>query len=139
MTLPSLDPPSKRPLFPWGSKDLNEEPHMGGDNAVQGPYTLSGPVQRLDASRLPIRGDLAHIAFAGRYFVPHYVVPQPRAVMPGGASMLAAPQEGAEEICRLEEGESFEVLDLSGTWAWGCLSPEGPAGYVQIDHLEAVS
>lgn len=111
---------------------------MGGQDAFQGPYTLSGPEQRPDASRLPIRGDLAHIAFAGRYFVPHYVVPQPRAVMPGGASLLSAPQDGADEICRIEEGESFEVLEIAAAWAWGCLTPEGPTGYVHIEHLEPV-
>jgi len=139
MTLPADDPPSKRRLFPWGCEDLDDNPQMSGKDATQGPYTLSGPVPRPDAARMPIRGDLAHIAFAGRYFVPHYVVPQPRAVMPGGAPVLAAPAEGADEVCTLMEGDSFEVLDLSGAWAWGCLGPEGPVGYVHIDRLEPVN
>jgi len=139
MTLPWPDPPSKRRIFPWGSRGLDREPEMGGDEAMQGPYTLSGPVSRPDPARLPIRGDLAHIAFAGRHFVPHYVVPQPRAVMPGGATVLAAPSDEADEVCALNAGDSFEVLDLAGSWAWGCLGPEGPSGYVHIDRLEAIS
>lgn len=105
---------------------------------AQGPYILSGPVERPDERRVPIRGDLAHVGLAGRYFVPHYAVPQPRAVMPGGAPLLATPHEGAEELCVLLEGDSFELLDITGQWAWGCLSLTGPVGYVHKDRLEAV-
>ncbi len=98
---------------------------------------LRGPIDRPDPRKLPIRGDLAHIGLAGVYFVPHYSVPQPRIVMPGGARLLAQAREDAEEMCVLMEGESFEVLDLTGHWAWGCLSLAGPVGYVAIDRLEA--
>jgi len=104
-----------------------------------GLYTLSGPVNKPDPLTTPLRGDVAHIGLAGRYFVPHYAVPQPRSVMPGGAPLLAAPDADAEEICVLMEGDSFELLDITGQWAWGCLSLEGPVGYVHIDLLEPVS
>ena len=100
---------------------------------------LDGPSERPDPRKRPIRGDLAHIGLAGTYFVPHYAVPQPRIVMPGGAPLLAQGHEGAEELCRLMEGDSFEVLDLTGNWAWGCLGLEGPVGYVAIDRLEALA
>ncbi|WP_231958793.1 SH3 domain-containing protein [Altererythrobacter sp. B11] len=103
-----------------------------------GPYMLAGPVARPDAGALPLRGDLAHVGLAGRYFVPHYAVPQPRAVMPGGAPLLVSPEEGAAELCTLMEGDSFEVLDITGSWAWGCLSLEGPVGYVHVDRLESL-
>jgi hypothetical protein len=39
-------------------------------------------------------------------------------------------------ICTLLEGQSFEVLDLTGNWAWGCLSLQGPVGFVHLDRLE---
>lgn len=104
---------------------------------AQGPFTLAGPVARPDSRRLPLRGDLAHIGLAGKHFVPHYAVPQPRTVMPGGAALLAEAEVGAEELCTLMEGDSFEVLDVAGAWAWGCLSLEGPVGYVHLDRLEA--
>lgn len=87
----------------------------------------------------PIRGDLAHIALAGIHFVPHYAVPQPRAVMPGGAPLMSDPRDGSEELCVLIEGESFGVLDVVGAWAWGCLSLEGPVGYIALDRLEVMS
>lgn len=106
---------------------------------TQGPFTLSGPIERPDPRVQPIRGDLAHIGLAGIHFVPHYAVPQPRAVMPGGAPLLADPREGGEELCVLMEGDSFEVLDVVGNWAWGCLSLEGPVGYIALDRLEVMS
>ena len=102
----------------------------------QGPYTLSGPAVRPDPRRVPLRGDLAHIALAGKHFVPHYAVPQPRSVMPGGAPVMTGTGEDAAELCTLVEGDSFEVLDVAGGWAWGCLSLEGPVGYVRLDRLE---
>jgi hypothetical protein len=100
---------------------------------------LRGPVERPDESRVPIRGDLAHVGLAGRHFVPHYAVPQPRSVMPGGTTLLSAPRADAAPVAALAEGESFELLDITGQWAWGCLSLEGPVGYVHIDHLEPVA
>lgn len=103
---------------------------------AKGPFALTGPVARADPRRLPLRGDLAHIGLAGKHFVPHYAVPQPRGVMPGGAALFTDTGDGAEELCTLLEGESFEVLDIAGSWAWGCLSLEGPVGYVRLDRLE---
>ncbi|RKF21967.1 hypothetical protein D6851_08135 [Altericroceibacterium spongiae] len=105
----------------------------------QGPFALSGPVTKPDPQSVPMRGDLAHIALAGRHFVPHYVVPQPRIVMPGGARLMAEPDNTADEICTLMEGDSFELLDISAGWGWGCLGPKGPVGYVHLDHLEPLS
>lgn len=109
---------------------------MSKEVQVQGPYTLAGPITRPSPQSLPLRGDLAHIALAGKHFVPHYAVPQPRLVMPGGAALLASTEPGADELCTLMEGDSFEVLEISGGWAWGCLSLQGPVGYVHIDRLE---
>lgn len=103
---------------------------------TQGPFTLAGPVARPDPRKQPIRGDLAHIGLAGRYFVPHYAVPQPRTVLPGGALLYAEADEHSEELCVLIEGDSFEVLDVTRDWAWGCLSLHGPVGYVRLDRLE---
>jgi hypothetical protein len=106
------------------------------DNAVaDGTYLLSGPVARPEAGRVPLRGDLAHIGLAGRYFVPHYAVPQAWYIGPSGAPLLAAPDEHAETLGELASGATFDVLDIAGTWAWGCLSLDGPVGYVALDRL----
>ena len=108
-----------------------------GEPKPRGTYALTGPAPKAEPGRTPLRGDLAHIGLAGKFFVPHYAVPQPRAVMPGGARLMSTPGEGAAELCSLIEGESFEVLDVTGAWAWGCLSLDGPAGYILVDRLEA--
>jgi hypothetical protein len=99
-------------------------------------YALTGPQPKAEPGRTPLRGDLAHIGLAGKYFVPHYAVPQPRSVMPGGASLMTGTGEGATEMCSLMEGDSFEVLEVTGAWAWGCLGLDGPVGYIHIDRLE---
>jgi len=108
------------------------------DSTPQGPFALAGPAPKADPRAVPLRGDLAHIGLAGKYFVPHYAVPQPRTVMPGGAPLLAGPGEGADELCALMEGDSFEVLEVTGGWAWGCLGLGGPVGYIRVDRLEAL-
>ena len=74
----------------------------------QGPFALMGPVSR----------------------------PDPQTVMPGGARLMSSTGEGSAEICTLMEGDSFEVLDVTGGWAWGCLTLEGPVGFVRLDRLE---
>lgn len=110
-------------------------PHNADRPESGGPFLLSGPVPRPEAGRVPLRGDLAHIGLAGRYFVPHYAVPQPWYVGPSGAPLLASPEAGAETLYQFAAGDTFDVLEISGTWAWGCLSLEGPVGYVALDRL----
>jgi len=110
-------------------------PHSAEKPDGGGPYVLSGPVPRPEAGRVPLRGDLAHIGLAGRYFVPHYAVPQPWLVGPGGAALFATAEADAEMLHQLAAGDTFDVLEISGSWAWGCLSLEGPVGYVAIDQL----
>ena len=84
-----------------------------------------------------MRGDLAHIALAGRLFVPHYAVPQPRKVKDGGAALRKAPNVDAETLQDLPQGFTFEVLDIQGGWAWGiCNGLDGPIGYIAADRLE---
>ena len=120
--------------------DESDDHENGGGglpgSAVRGPYPLAGPQPRPAPGTLPLRGDLAHIGLAGRYFVPHYAVPQPRTVMPGGASLFASADAASAVLDSLAEGDSFEVLDVIGGWAWGCLSLQGPTGHVQLDRLE---
>lgn len=105
----------------------------------RGPFTLSSPLPDVDESVLPLRGDVAHIELAGRYFVPHYAIPQPRIISSGSANLLKTGQDDADSLLTLSQGDSFLVLDIAGKYAWGCLSVEGPTGYVALDQLEAVS
>ena len=100
----------------------------------QGQLSLSGPVNRPAVGTLPIRGDLAHIALADRYLVANYVVPMP-SVLASDASLNNAPRTDADTVTMLAAGTRFELLDCAGNWAWGCLGPEGPAGYLPLDAL----
>ncbi len=95
---------------------------------------LSGPVARPEHTGLPIRGDLAHIALADHYLVANYVVPMDR-VLNSDATLHSLPRADAEAVARLSAGTRFELLDIAGAWAWGCLGPQGPAGYVPLAAL----
>ena len=105
----------------------------------EGPFVLSGPVTREVACQLPIRGDLAHIGLAGRYFVPHYIVPQTHIVKSKGVELRTQARGGGDLVSVLQADENFEVLDIAEGWAWGCCSIDGPSGYVPHDALERVA
>lgn len=97
---------------------------------------MTGPSVSADPGCLPVRGDLAHIKLAGRYFVPHYAVPMPHKVV-AQLWLRAAPKLDANEICEVPVGASFDVLDISGDWAWGQFGEDGPVGYVPMSNLES--
>ncbi|MCK9541702.1 MAG: SH3 domain-containing protein [Novosphingobium sp.] len=99
-------------------------------------FTLAGPGVTAQAGHLPVRGDLAHIKLAGLYFVPHYAVPMPRVIGAGGAELRKAAQDSAEAIASLAAGQSFNVLDVAGRWAWGQAGEDGLVGYVPLAALE---
>ena len=82
-----------------------------------GRYALTGPAHVLDAARWPVRGDLAHMALAGRCFVPHYVVPMAY-VLVAPAPLRAAPRDSGDVRAMLAVGARFDVMDIVGGWAW---------------------
>jgi hypothetical protein len=100
---------------------------------------LIGPSATAEAGHLPVRGDLAHIKLAGRYFVPHYAVPMPFAVKNGGAVLRPAASLEADALATLPAGASFDVLDIAGGWAWGQYGEDGPVGYVPLAELETAN
>ncbi len=67
----------------------------------------------------PLRGDIAHIALAGRYFVPHYVVPLQRMVGDTGANLRAEPSDASEIVHDLSPGQRFDLLDSDGRMGLG--------------------
>jgi len=83
-----------------------------------------------------VRGDLAHIRLAGRCFVPHYAVPMERRVVAGGANLLALNNPQAEVREALPGGTLFNLLDVTGGWAWGQVGDDGFVGYLPVDALE---
>ena len=103
----------------------------------EGQFALSGPAEKLDDAHWPVRGDLAHIRLAGRCFVPHYAVPMPHRVVADGASLLAANRTDADLREALAGGTLFNVLDVTGGWAWGQVGEDGCVGYLPNAALEA--
>jgi hypothetical protein len=104
-------------------------------------YTLSGPMKIDDPAHTPVRGDLAHVRLAGRYFVPHYAVPALHSVVASGAQLLSSPRDDADVLADLAGGSLFEALDVAGGTVWGQCANEngdedGLVGYVSLDRLE---
>ena len=102
----------------------------------EGIVGLKGPVDKPAPGTLPLRGDLAHIALAGRYLAAHYVIPKLRTVGANGIVLKLAMRDDAGDGASLDAGTAVELLDVAGSWAWIACGPEGPSGYVPIGALE---
>jgi hypothetical protein len=131
------------PIFEFGgSNQLPARDSYTRPDAPLGMLALTGPSVEAEEGHLPVRGDLAHIKLAGRYFVPHYAVPVAYAVKSAGTTLRKAAGQDGEAICQLAPGTAFDVLDIAGEWAWGQLSEaehgeNGPVGYVALNEIES--
>jgi len=105
----------------------------------EGPLCLAGPIARPEPGTLPLRGDMAHIALAGTHLAAHYVVPHIRQIGDEGAVLHLASRADSDVVATLAAGTNFELLDIVGDWAWGCLGPDGPSGYIKGDCLSSAS
>jgi len=101
----------------------------------EGVIGLTGPVEKPEAGTLPLRGDLAHIALAGRYLAAHYVVPICRRIGPEDVVLRLAMHDDAEAGATIEADSIVEVLDTAGKWAWVACGPDGPSGYLQVKDI----
>lgn len=101
----------------------------------EGIVGLKGPVERPAPGTLPLRGDLAHIALAGRYLAAHYVIPRLRTIDEAGAVLKLGMRDDADDGVALAAGETVELLDIAGDWAWITRGAEGPSGYVRLGAL----
>ncbi len=110
--------------------------HLAADYAMpEGVLGLKGPVEKPAPGTLPLRGDLAHIALAGTHLAAHYVIPEVREIGSEGAALHLMPRDDSEVTHTLDAATRFEVLDIAGDWAWGCIGPEGPSGYLKLNEL----
>ena len=122
---------AKRLLFTLpGQEELTVSGHPTGE------FSLSGPSVKLDAPHWPVRGDLAHVRLAGRVFVPHYAAPMERIVVAAGEGLRVNGNVYAELRQSLAGGTLFNVLDISGGWAWGQVGDDGFVGYLPLGSLE---
>src|SRR3546814_3621757 len=75
----------------------------------------SSDLRRVNA----IRGDLADVALAGRYFAPHYSCPQTFLLTAPRAAIRSKAHMSSTAISELLHGEMFQAIDIAGGWAWG--------------------
>ena len=122
---------AKRLLFTLpGQEELTVSGHPSGE------FSLSGPSVKLDAPHWPVRGDLAHVRLAGQVFVPHYAAPMERRVVAAGEALRVSGSVEAELRQTLSGGTLFNVLEISGGWAWGQVGEDGFVGYLPLEALE---
>jgi hypothetical protein len=135
-SLPDSADAANRPAFLLrGHPELTVEAMPLSVDVPTGQLALVRPADRSDKPHLPVRGDLAHIGLAGRYFVPHYAVPMPHTLKAAGVLRGAGKPDG-EELRALVAGEAFDVLDIAGGWAWGQAQADQLVGYVEFAQLE---
>jgi hypothetical protein len=132
-------PQLSAPIFDFGDQTaLTTEDSYTRPPRIEGILAMTGPSVTADPGCLPVRGDLAHIKLAGLYFVPHYSVPMPHRIL-SGAVLRGAARIDADAIRELPEGETFNVLDIAGAWAWGQLGEDGHVGYAALTDLEVIA
>lgn len=125
------------PLLDFGdNRQLPDADAYLRENLIERSFSMTGPGETAAPGHLPVRGDLAHVRLAGRYFVPHYAVPMEHRVTAAGAVLRVAGKPGADAIETLPGGTVFNVLDISGGWAWGQVDEDGFVGYLPMDALE---
>ena len=123
-------------FFGAGATVSAADPFLSADpSALGASFALTGPSPALAPGHVPVRGDLAHIAMAGKWFVPHYAVPMPHVVRAGGAPLLKA-AGGIEVLDDLAGGARFDVLEIAGGWCWGQAGEGGFVGYVAVAKLD---
>ena len=130
-------------FFGAGATVSADEYILPADPAALGAsFSLAGPSPVRVPGHVPVRGDLAHIAMAGKWFVPHYAVPMPHVVRVGGAALLKS-ANGAEVLENLAAGTRFDVLEIAGGWCWGQISNAsgegGFVGYVAMANLDVAA
>jgi hypothetical protein len=131
--------PLSAPIFAFGdAPKLPTEDSYTRPSQIDGVLAMTGPSIAADPGCLPVRGDLAHIKLAGKYFVPHYAAPMAYAIK-SGAVLRAAARPDSDRLADLPAGETFNVLDMAGAWSWGQLGDDGLVGYVALDQLEALA
>ncbi|MFT3965937.1 MAG: NlpC/P60 family protein [Sphingobium sp.] len=96
---------------------------------------LDGPSRPFDARSTAIRGDLADVAAADRFFAPHYAEAVPYVCSARSATVHGKPEDGASATTQLLYGEGFHVLDMRAGWAWGYCVHDHYVGYVRYAAL----
>jgi len=96
---------------------------------------LDGVSRPYDPRVSAIRGDLADVALADLCFAPHYAASVARACKQPSVMVRGKPDAAASAVTELLRGETFQMLDARGAWAWGYCDHDHYVGYVPLDAL----
>lgn len=80
-----------------------------------------------------MRADLADVRLAARVFAPHYAAPCNRTLTRD--AVLHGAFRGGDELAQLAAQSRFELLDVTGSTAWGIAVDSGLVGYLDADAL----
>ncbi|MEO1492395.1 MAG: C40 family peptidase [Pseudomonadota bacterium] len=90
---------------------------------------------RYDRRLTPARDDLAAEALRGQIDAPRYAAATPAAVTMPVAPLHPRPDAATVQDTELVFGETVDVYDRSGGWAWVQAAGDGYVGYVAEDAL----
>ncbi|PCD01515.1 glycoside hydrolase [Sphingomonas spermidinifaciens] len=79
-----------------------------------------------------MRADLTDLRLADRVFAPHYAEAQAQTAL-AATPLLVAP--GGIAVSELLPGDAFDLLELSGGFAWGRSLTDGVVGYIDAGAL----
>lgn len=115
---------------------MHAEPLRSGRGAADRlSFRLKGESVPLDPRINAVRGDLADVTLAGVLFAPHYAAAMATHVVADAAFLRAAPADDAVAVSQLLHGEGFQLLEVSGGWAWGYCEQDHYVGYVPFAAL----
>lgn len=93
---------------------------------------------KLDPRTTLIRDGRASTGLEGVVAAASYVEPMARRLVAPCAAIRRAPDAGAEQMDQLLFGETFDVLEEEGGWAFGQARRDGYVGFVEAAALGAV-
>lgn len=97
-------------------------------------FALDGRSRAVDPLRQAVRRDLADVREAENVFAPHYAAPVPRRVR-ARTPLREGRDPDSTVIASLEDGERFDLLDVTGATAWGIALEQELVGYCEVAAL----
>lgn len=111
---------------------------MKAENMARAKFALHGPEEDFDPRVTAHRGDLADLRLAGKMFAPHYAEALPMRCSAPKAMLRKQGGKNYEAVSELLHGEDFQLLDVSGDWAWGFGELDGYVGHVPVHALQHI-
>ncbi|MGI4876913.1 MAG: NlpC/P60 family protein [Janthinobacterium lividum] len=94
-------------------------------------WRLAGPSVLLDRRVHAIRADLADVALAEVVAAPRYAEAVAEQCGVAVAMLRAGPGDEHAAVSALLYGETFDVFDVAGDWAWGQCSHDSYIGWIE--------